>query len=65
MVLYTILAGAGLTGILLSMGLIRAAKRKAQRAAHQRAELIRQRLADEPRVEPRKVEIRLGRGAGR
>jgi hypothetical protein len=64
-VLFTLLAGAGLTGILLSVGFARAAKHKTQREARKRADLIRQRLAEEPQVERRTVEIRLGRSAGR
>jgi len=63
--LFPILAGIGVAGIVLVQVSLRAAKSKEQRESRRRADLIRQRLAEEPPVVDRKVEIRLGRSAGR
>jgi hypothetical protein len=62
--LLPILAGVGTAGIALSLVFLRAAKSKGEREARRRADLIRQRLQEQPQVVHRKVEIRLGRGAG-
>jgi hypothetical protein len=45
--------------------MFRRAARNREREARKRAALIRERLAEEPQVEPRKAEIRLGARGGR
>jgi hypothetical protein len=60
-----VLGAMGIASIPVSLFFRKAAKEKAEREARRRAELIRERLAEEPNVEPRKREIRLGRSAGR
>ena len=64
-VLAAFLAFAGIVCVPLSIAFRRAAKHKAEREARKRADLIRQRLAEEPGPEHRPVEIRLGTHAGR
>ena len=64
--LFSLVAGAGITGVLVWFGLARVAKSKTERESRRRADLIRQRLAEQqPRVTHHEVEIRLGRSAGR
>ena len=63
--LFPIVAGIGVAGIVLVRVSLRAAKSKEERESRRRAGLIRQRLAEQPQVVHRKVEIRLGRSAGR
>jgi hypothetical protein len=48
----------------LSLVFRRVTRNKEESASRRRANLIRQRLADQPQVVRRKVEIRLSRGAG-
>jgi hypothetical protein len=62
--LATLLAAAGIACIPLSV-MFRRAARNREREARKRAALIRERLAEEPQVEPRKAEIRLGARGGR
>jgi len=62
--LLPILAGTGTAGIVLSLVFRRVTRNKEESASRRRANLIRQRLADQPQVVRRKVEIRLSRGAG-
>jgi len=59
-VLVSILAGAGIAGVLLSLGLVRAVKNKEQREGLRRDNLIRKRLTEESQVIHRKVELRIG-----
>jgi hypothetical protein len=54
-----LLSIAGFAGIPLSLAFRRAAKERAQREARARADMIRQRLEEPPRMKPRRVEIRL------
>ena len=54
-----LLSIAGIAGIPLSLAYRRAAKERAGREARQRADKIRQRLEEQPRKRPGKVEIRL------
>jgi hypothetical protein len=54
-----LLSIAGIAGIPVSVAYRRAAKERAQREARERADMIRQRLEEQPRMKPRKVEIRL------
>jgi hypothetical protein len=54
-----LLSIAGIACIPVSVAYRRAAKERAQREARERADMIRQRLEEQPRMKPRKVEIRL------
>jgi hypothetical protein len=54
-----LLAVAGIASIPLALAYRRAAKERAAREAQARADMIRQRLEEQPRMKPRKVEIRL------
>jgi hypothetical protein len=63
-VLVTFLVVAGIVSLLVLLVVLRTAKNKAQGEARRRAELIRQRLEEPPKVEYRKVEIRLGHHGG-
>ena len=54
-----LLAITGVGGIPLSLAYRRAAKRRAEREARARADMIRQRLEEHPKVARRNVEIRL------
>jgi len=54
-----LLSIAGIAGIPLSLAYRRAARGRAQREARERADMIRQRLEEQPRMKPRKAEIRL------
>jgi len=54
------LAAASISSVPLLFVFRRAARSKAERESRRRAELIRQRLEEKPRVEYRELEIRLG-----
>jgi len=54
------LAAASISSVPLILLLRRAARSKAERESRRRAEMIRQRLEEKPRVEYRELEIRLG-----
>ncbi len=54
------LAAIGISSVPLLFVFRRAARSKAERESRRRAEMIRQRLEEKPRVEYRELEIRLG-----
>ena len=59
-----LLGAMGIVSIPLLVFRRKAARSRAEDESRRRADLIRERLAEEPEVQPRKVEIRRGRSAG-
>jgi hypothetical protein len=58
--LAVLLAAVGISSVPVMLLFRRASRSRAERESRRRAEMIRQRLEETPRVEYRELEIRLG-----